>query len=534
MKCKGRIVIMVLTVMALGIALYAGSEAQARSSFFTGRGCSSCHVAPATATCNGCHHHGAVSLRGTTNKTSYAPGETVSVTINGGEESGWVSVILYDQNNVQIARSSGNASGMGHSATFPAVLTAPAPTTAGTYRWKAAWHGNSNNSGSTHGDVTVNTNSFTVTAPADTTPPTLSISTPSNGLQTNNSLLNISGTTSDASGIKSLTINGNAVTVNAGGSFSFDLPLTKGVNSIITIATDTLNNQTTDTRSVTLVAATSPIDFDGDGKDDIAVWRPTTGEWLIRYSSDGIQHVTVFGITGDKQVPGDYDGDKKSDIAVWRPTEGKFYITESATGLQRSVHWGANGDIPVPGDYDGDTKTDTAVWRPIDGKFYIIDSSTNTERSARWGINTDTPVPGDYDGDGKTDLAVWRSTEGKWYIINSSTNNQRSVFWGSNGDIPIPSDFDGDGKTDIAVWRPTEGKVYIVDSSTGAQRSAQWGNNGDVPVPGDYDNLSRTEIAVWRPASATWFILDPLTNMQRSLQWGIESDKPLSLQQTIQ
>jgi hypothetical protein len=66
----------------------------------------------------------------------------VTVTITGGYRTGWFRAVLYDQNMVELARSTGNDSGMGGSAIYPATLSAPAPATPGTFSWKVAWYGN--------------------------------------------------------------------------------------------------------------------------------------------------------------------------------------------------------------------------------------------------------------------------------------------------------------------------------------------------------------------------------------------------------
>src|SRR5512146_580121 len=130
------------------VALFAWTlSLQAQSSYFASY-CAGCHVGVA-ATCNGCHAHGThsgstksdINVAGATDKTSYAPGETVSVTITGGYRSGWIRAILYDQNMKELARSTGPNT-MGGGSGYPITLTAPAPSTAGTYTWNVAWYGN--------------------------------------------------------------------------------------------------------------------------------------------------------------------------------------------------------------------------------------------------------------------------------------------------------------------------------------------------------------------------------------------------------
>jgi hypothetical protein len=159
-------VVFLFVVTGMGAFHFYDTEALARPQYFTDRGCTGCHASPVAATCNGCHHHGNSGLSAATDKTSYTPGETVTATLSGGSESGWIRAILYDQNNVQIAISSGNASGMGGSTAFPAPLSAPAPSTPGTYTWQMAYFGNQDGTGTgdVHSEVRVNTNSFTVTA----------------------------------------------------------------------------------------------------------------------------------------------------------------------------------------------------------------------------------------------------------------------------------------------------------------------------------------------------------------------------------
>ncbi len=199
-----------LTLLAAALA-WAPKAAALPAYFTNGTGsttaCVTCHTAStAIPTCNGCHAHGthagsaksSINLAASTDKATYAPGENVVVTVSGGYQSGWVRVNLYDQNMVQLTRSS-CPGGLGACTTsvLPATLTTTAPTTPGTYTWRAAWYGNAHEAGTgftspactatvtppcfradpanslagaVHGEEIVAVSQFTVAAPSTPTP----------------------------------------------------------------------------------------------------------------------------------------------------------------------------------------------------------------------------------------------------------------------------------------------------------------------------------------------------------------------------
>jgi len=270
--------------------------------------------------------------------------------------------------------------------------------------------------------------------------------------------------------------------------------------------------------------ANKPFDYDGDGKADVSVFRPSEGRWYILNSGTTNSYsILNFGLSTDKITPADFDGDGKTDLAVFRPSNGTWYVLNSSTNIPVSVKFGTNGDIPVPGDFDGDDKADFAVYRPSTGTWWVLPSSNGIAGSINFGTAEDNPLIGDFDGDGKSDISVYRPSTNTWYILNSSNVQIVQTGFGLSGDIATPADFDGDGKADIAVYRPSEGNWYILNSSNGSISLTHFGLSEDKPIAADYDGDGKADIAVIRPSTNTWYLLQSTAGFG-SLVFGLNGD----------
>lgn len=92
-----------------------------------------------------------------------------------------------------------------------------------------------------------------VTFKIDTVAPTLNVTSPTDNFVTNQASITVEGTTNDAtSSPVTVTINDEPVTVQSNGSFSKQITLSEGENTITVVATDGAGKSTTVTRHVTL------------------------------------------------------------------------------------------------------------------------------------------------------------------------------------------------------------------------------------------------------------------------------------------
>ncbi len=255
------------------------------------------------------------------------------------------------------------------------------------------------------------------------------------------------------------------------------------------------------------------FDYDGDGRSDISVFRPSNGFWYINGSTSGYSGFP-FGISTDKIAPGDFDGDAKTDTAVYR--NGVWYLLRSSLGFT-ATQFGDAGDIPQTGDFDGDGIDDLAIFRPSNGTWYML-GSTGGSSSVQFGLSGDRPMAADYDGDGKIDQAVYR--DGYWHILKSQAGYQVIQF-GLATDIPLTGDFDGDGKADISVYRNGDWYQYL---SSGSIAIFHFGLAGDVPTVGDFDGDGKADAAVYR--GGVWYILNSSDSSYRIETFGLAGDAP--------
>ncbi|MFN0141485.1 MAG: FG-GAP repeat domain-containing protein [Pyrinomonadaceae bacterium] len=275
------------------------------------------------------------------------------------------------------------------------------------------------------------------------------------------------------------------------------------------------------------------VDLNGDGKTDYTVTRSSGGllTWFSSINGTGEVRGTQWGLLGDIAIPEDYDGDGKDDIAVWRPgapTVAAFYIIQSSDSTVRIVPFGQTGDDPaLTGDWDGDGKADPAVYRnaAISQQSYFFFRASQNNPSGNitygpWGTNGDQGVRGDFDGDDKQDGAIFRPSDNTWWILQSSNSQVSAIPFGLSSDTKLSADFDGDRKTDIAIFRG--GVWWVRQSSNGQVRIVNWGLAGDTPVPGDYDGDGSADFAVWR--NGIFYVQSAATGSISYFNWGLSGD----------
>ncbi len=232
-------------------------------------------------------------------------------------------------------------------------------------------------------------------------------------------------------------------------------------------------------------------DFNGDGRDDIFVWDPENGDWQVALShgqqfATGIEFLNGSWLTlwaVDKLVPmvGDFNGDGKDDICVWNPQSGNWQVALSdgerfVSNMGNEFDgwlkpWAVGAWIPFVGDFNGDGLDDILVWDSSHGIWQValstgacFKSPENSNWLVSWAVGAEwTGFIGDVNGDGKSDVIVWNSAQNDCQVALSNgvcfqpTRCESAFSWLCLPEIdfdslPLVGDFDGDGKADLLAY----------------------------------------------------------------------------------
>jgi hypothetical protein len=167
-------------------------------------------------------------------------------------------------------------------------------------------------------------------------------------------------------------------------------------------------------------ASDTPLcgNVDGDAADEPILFH--AGTWTVRGGFGGADLVAwtvTYGVTaGDVPVVGDWNGDGKDDLAIFR-VGGTWHIRSSAavsgTTVGTFVYGRQVGDRPVSGDWDGNGKDDAAIYR--NGQWNLRTNSQVEGATARiftFGGGTDQPVGGRWVAGTTSGIGVLRPASG--------------------------------------------------------------------------------------------------------------------------
>jgi len=285
------------------------------------------------------------------------------------------------------------------------------------------------------------------------------------------------------------------------------------------------------------------VDFNGDGRTDYVVTRNVSGSknWFVSINGSGAFSGTQFGANTDVEVPEDYDGDRRDDIAVYRrDAQGAFYILQSSNNTFRTEFFGLGTDNPeVTADYDGDNKADVAVYRTSGSGqnfYYYKRSIDGVVISTAWGSGaTVRPNVGDFDGDNRADFCVHINTGGGsgLFALLKSAGGTEFVPFGLVTDVIAPGDYDGDGKSDFTVVRPQGGSLlWYTLTRTNVFSGISWGIPTDTITPGDYDGDGKQDQSVWRrstnPSESSFYTRRSTDGGLQAFALGALSDYPVA------
>jgi hypothetical protein len=224
----------------------------------------------------------------------------------------------------------------------------------------------------------------------------------------------------------------------------------------------------------------NPLDF--IESHYIEKW-PIAGRWSNSNAETGIFNLKTrtfklgqsqsirFGNSNDLPLVGDWDGDGIDEIALFRPSRynnhSRFFLdleNDGVTNRTVSIPY-CHYCLPISGDWDGDGYDDVGLYLPNSNTFrlYLLNNSTTATfyKDVALGRKGDSPIAGDWNADGLDELGVFRSPN-IFYLDSNFTGGaaEYQKRYGNTGDIPVIGDWDGDGDDNIGLFRPSTQQFF--------------------------------------------------------------------------
>ena len=215
-----------------------------------------------------------------------------------------------------------------------------------------------------------------------------------------------------------------------------------------------------------------PLDFDGDGDDDVAYFVSTAGVRelrVLRNNTPGFTRVAAYSAEGSARgglAAGDFNGDRKDDLVFTIESGSRLLMSDGEgtfdlSDLPLSSHPAAVADL------NGDGRDDLAMSDSLGRKVLLYTGSeTGLRALAPVAINgygyPGHVAIGDFDGNGRRDVLVAHVVGNANFdmISNAATSMQIvspafTTLHVTHFDLPAVGDLDRDGVDDLAwfQWR---------------------------------------------------------------------------------
>ena len=241
-------------------------------------------------------------------------------------------------------------------------------------------------------------------------------------------------------------------------------------------------------------------DFDGDGTDELAVFKD--GFWLIDINRDGrwdeSDLLAKLGDGEDRPVVGDWDGDGKDDIGIYGPI---WELDREAIDRDPGLPNPDNSPYTRPKNVPPSDIDATNGARVMKLTSYGKQRADVVDHVFGIGDREEIPVTGDWNGNGIRSIGTFQNGTWKLDVNGDGRFDSEDVTaqFGQAGDVPVVGDFDGNGVEEIAVYRSG---TWMIDTDgnrelTATDKTFEMGGELDKPVVGDWDGDGTDEPALY-------------------------------------